>query len=181
MDKGTQGYIRRQKKKGIVRSLIGISLVLLIYQLGIHVAGTNKNYATVVAVLFILPTAQILAKHMVYVKYKSIQLALKDILEKAGGTYLVELVMICGKKQFFLKVVRLEVDKICCWVDTSHIRYTLKDIQEELEDLFLKKGQPIQVIISPNLESCIKEERAELALNNDHLEKIKNILLESSM
>lgn len=143
--KGEQGYIDTEKKKGLIRSIVGFILVILIYTIGYKLYGTNKNYATVLAVLLILPTAQILAKLIVDLRYKSVEPYIDDFLKKTKYKYLVELIVIRKKKKFFIEAALISPESIYFLIKEDMNIINIDVIKQELEILFKKKKINIKV------------------------------------
>lgn len=77
--KGQFGYLKAQKKREVLRTLLFFGLSLAVFIIGYLSTGTNKNLLTIVAVLGMLPASKSIVSTILYFKTKKFS---KDIYEK---------------------------------------------------------------------------------------------------
>ena len=58
MTKGCYGYLTRQKKKEIIKTVLFFALSLSVFAIGYATTGTKKNLLTIVAMLGFLPASK---------------------------------------------------------------------------------------------------------------------------
>ena len=56
--KGTYGYLLKQRKRVLIKTIIFFSISLLVFLAGYITTGSNQNYLTIVAVLGCLPASK---------------------------------------------------------------------------------------------------------------------------
>ena len=84
--KGTYGYISRQRKIEIAKTVFMLALSFALYNLGIYSTGSNKNLLTLVAVLGCLPMAKFFVNAIMFIKAKGCSKELHDSLKAKGLT-----------------------------------------------------------------------------------------------
>lgn len=82
--KGTYGYIARQKKIEILKTVLMLALSFGCYNLGIYSTGSNRNLLTLVAVLGCLPMAKFCVNAIMFIRAKGCSQELHDKLESKG-------------------------------------------------------------------------------------------------
>lgn len=106
VSKGMPGYINHIKKDSLIKAAVGTAMFLCVYITCLLVFGTNRNYGTIMAVLIILPTAQMYTRYFGYSRYNSVS---DDLAELLGGldnvSVIYESIVIRGKKNYFLDAV----------------------------------------------------------------------------
>lgn len=78
--KGTYGYIKRQTKIEIIKTVFMIALCAGTYYLGIYLTGSNQNLLTFVAILGCLPMAKFFVNAVLFIKAKGCSVSLHDEL-----------------------------------------------------------------------------------------------------
>ena len=85
-NKGKFGYIERQRKKEILKTLIMFGLSVAIYAAGYITTGTNKNLFTLVAILGCLPSSKSAVSMIMFIRAKGCSEKLyKKIEEHSNG------------------------------------------------------------------------------------------------
>lgn len=152
--KGTQGYIAYIKKDSLIKSSIGIGIFLIIYVTCLLVFGTTKNYGTISAVLVLLPTAQFLSRFFGYAHYKSIP----DYLAHEGQglsnmTLLYEMIVIRGKKNFFVDMVVISNDLMLLYTPSAkRLKQDSRQTRQELQTMLNHKGIKTNIHLFEELE-----------------------------
>ena len=82
--KGTFGYIAKQRKIEIVKTVIMLALSLGCYNLGVYSTGSNRNLLTLVAVLGCLPMAKFCVNAIMFIRAKGCSQELHDKMEARG-------------------------------------------------------------------------------------------------
>lgn len=84
IEKGMPGYIKAQKTKYLIWSILEFAVVAAIFLLGYFQTGTKKNLFSVVAVVGCLPAAKMLVEFIVMCPHKGIeQRKCQEIEEKS--------------------------------------------------------------------------------------------------
>ena len=84
--KGTFGYIARQRKIEIIKTVIMLALSFALYNIGVYSTGSNKNLLTLVAVLGCLPMAKFCVNAIMFMKAKGCSVELRDKMIARGLT-----------------------------------------------------------------------------------------------
>ena len=67
--KGTYGYLEKQKKRVLFRTILYFAISLAVYLIGYFSTGNNQNYLTIVAVLGCLPASKSAVSTVMYYRY----------------------------------------------------------------------------------------------------------------
>ena len=131
--KGDAGFIRRQKRNIIAKTVLEFGIVAALLVLGITQTGDRMNLLTIVAVLGCLPASKALVGTIMILPHHSIAKAkAAEIDEKAGLlTRVYDLVFTSEKKIMPVKCVVISNNTICGYatgkkVDTVEIAKHMK-------------------------------------------------------
>jgi len=99
--KGTYGYIARQRKIEIAKTVFMLALSFGLYNLGVYSTGSNRNLLTLVAVLGCLPMAKFCVNAIMFIRAKGCSQELHETLEaKALTPDFYDLYFTAFKKNF---------------------------------------------------------------------------------
>ena len=99
--KGQYGYIKKQRKIEIAKTLIILLLCFAIFRMGVYSTGTKQNLLTIVAVLGCLPMAKFAVNVIVFYKAKYCSEALyNELKEKKLEPLFYDLYFTTLKKNF---------------------------------------------------------------------------------
>lgn len=104
-EKGLFGYINKQRKIEILKTIFMFACAIIIYFVGYSATKTNKNLFTVLAVLSVLPAAKSAVIMIMFFRFSSISKDEYDLIEKNRGNIptLYELVFTTTEKSFYVK------------------------------------------------------------------------------
>lgn len=71
VDKGSYGYVDTYKKHQLKKVLMWVGFIVAIIIVGFIVFKTRKNYATILAVLLVLPAAKTLVAYIIMIPFKT--------------------------------------------------------------------------------------------------------------
>lgn len=116
--KGTYGYLEKQKKRVLIRTILFFAISLAVYLIGYFSTGSNQNYMTIVAVLGCLPASKSAVNTVMYYRYKGCSSQDHKKIEEHTGNLLnlYDMVFTSYEKNFEIHHVALK--------DTSLIGYT---------------------------------------------------------
>lgn len=166
--KGMQGYVNAQMKDSRKKAIIGVVIFMSIYFIGIITTGSNKNFSTVLAVLIILPTAQVLARYVAYAKYYSISETLVDACSQLENTtVLYEVIIVRENKSLFFEAVII-INK-CVFLlvkKKDKSPNDLKGTQQIIQTLMNHKGITTTVFVHDDLAELVDQLEGLNAINN---------------
>ncbi len=85
-EKGTYGYINRQRTREILKTILMFGISISLYIAGYIATKTNKNLLTLVAVLGCLPASKSAVSMIMFLKAKGCSAAMKETIgEKPEG------------------------------------------------------------------------------------------------
>lgn len=86
LQKGEYGYLKRQKKIEIIRTIIYFAISFSILALGIYSTKTKANLLTLVAILGMLPASKSAVSMVIYLKAPDYdETVYQELKEKLGG------------------------------------------------------------------------------------------------
>lgn len=87
MIKREKDYLKKQKKKHLIGTLIWLAVMFGIFGIGYFLNRTRNNIFTVIAALFVLPAAQDMTKLIAILKFKDPDIETSKKLEDIKGEY----------------------------------------------------------------------------------------------
>lgn len=118
--KGEAGYIRKQKRFLIFKTLIQFAIVAALLILGIFQTKTRLNLLTVVAILGCLPAAKTLVQLIVILPYKTISAEKTDDLERKASLLTRAYDMVVTDEKKFMPIESLVIlDNTVCAYSSS--------------------------------------------------------------
>lgn len=138
MKKGMAGYLNRQKKIEIIKTLVSFGLVLAIFLVGYLTTGSRKNLFTLVAILGCLPAARVLVGLITRFPYRSIPAAKAgEIRRKAEGiTLIFDLVFTTYEKIQPVDCIAIYNNTVCGYApsEKTDLDFTAKHLKKMLQD-----------------------------------------------
>lgn len=119
--KGTPGYLREQKKKEIIKTVIAFGLVAALLIIGYVTTGSRLNWFTLIAILGCLPAAKVLVGVISRFPYQSIDPVHAEEIERCTNHLTVAYDMIITSRD---KIMPLSCAVVA---DESVIGYTNND------------------------------------------------------
>ncbi|MCR5109214.1 MAG: hypothetical protein K6B28_13755 [Lachnospiraceae bacterium] len=115
--KGEKGYIAKNRKRSVIRTLIMFALAVGIYLLGLLTMGTNKNVWTIIAVLSMLPASKSAVNMIMFLRVKKPQEELyRETEEAAGELYvLYDLVFTTYERTYQSDAMVLAAGNMICY------------------------------------------------------------------
>ncbi len=165
--KGDYGYIVRQRKVEIIKTIIMLILPISLYLIGYITLKTNQNLLTFVAVLGCLPMANCAVQMVLFIKAKGCS---PDLYKKLVGAGVVctyyDLYFTSYKKNF--QVSALILRKGCLILLTEDPKMILPDGEKHLQDI-LKNcgGENIKVKFYNDADKFIERARELNDLKED--------------
>ncbi|MBR5897405.1 MAG: hypothetical protein IKZ39_07290 [Lachnospiraceae bacterium] len=180
--KGTYGYIARQRKIEIIKTVIMLALSFALYNIGIYSTGSNKNLLTLVAVLGCLPMAKFCVNAIMFIKAKGCSAELHNKLEGKGLTPdFYDLYFTAFKKNYQASaliykrknlIVMSEDPKIDTTEGEEHLKTVLKnagasDATVKIftdSDKFMERLSELQALEDDNKSDFIKDNILSVSL-----------------
>ena len=189
IEKGHPGYIKSQKTKYLIWSILEFGIVIAIFVLGYVQTKTRLNLFTVIAVVGCLPAAKMLVEFITMAPHKSIEPEkYQEIHEKANLlTQVYDMVITSSEKVMPVDAIVIS-DHIVCGYTSSpktdetalakHIKNILKNYRYDKMTVkifhdyvaFLSRAEGMNNIAAVDKPNSRKKER-----------EIKNIILSISM
>jgi len=186
MNQGTQGYINYSKNKSLKWSLIGVVSFMTVYLSGIMIMGSQKSYFTIVAVLLILPTAQMASQYFAYSAYKSVSASLVSSLSQKPYKAFFELLIIRAKSTYFLDAVLIsDAYVLILCLPCKRYKQEHSVIRQAIQQMLKDKGIQATVLTYDKTSDLLDEINTLKAvpheLNSKHIESIERALLQNGM
>lgn len=137
--KGQYGYIKRQQRVGIIRTVLMFGLSLAILCLGIWSAGSRKNLLTVVAVLGCLPASKSMVNMVMFLRAKGCSEKVKEQAGRygAGLTQLYDMVFTSYEKNYQVSHMVVKGHLVCGYTEDG--KCDIRACEKHL-DALLKQG-----------------------------------------
>ena len=168
MNRGDKGYIRFQRKKTVIITVLMYALSIGIYFLGYFTLHTNKSLWTVIAVLSLLPASKSAVRMIMFLRARPTDPSLYDEVEKQCPrlSVLYDLIFTTYEKIYVVQALAYGSGNICILSPDSkkgdpkaageleeYIRGSLKDGRPSLsvkvysdKDAFLKRAAGINAL-----------------------------------
>lgn len=136
--KGNAGYIRKQKRFLIFKTILQFGVVAALFVLGLVQTKTRLNLLTVVAVLGCLPAAKTLVQLIVIIPYKSIsQEKHADLEQKAPGLTKSYDMVVTDSKHFMPIESLVILDNTVCGY-TSHSKIDVNVANKHIKEILVQ-------------------------------------------
>ncbi len=163
--KGSIGYLTALKKKNGIRTGIAFAIVLAIFVIGILITGTKNNYATVLAVVGVLPAARVAVSFFVLLPHKSCDKEFAERMQETAGdmTTVFDCIVSNEKKPIGTQAVVITDHVICAYTKEQ----ANKDLFEQSVTEFLKADKLHVIVTLYTEEAAFLERVKNLAVNFD--------------
>ncbi|MBE5964770.1 MAG: hypothetical protein E7252_07520 [Lachnospira sp.] len=174
--KGNIGYIRYKKTSQLLKSLLGIAIIVALVFIGIKLHGNRNNVITVIAAVTAIPTGKALVGFFMFIKYKSLDKSRADELSKLAGSLLpiYELVLSTKEKAFHADVAFINLENIIICSD-SDIKDTTK-LEKEIEKFLKVEDIKINVKIFTD-EKLFEKRIASISSKDTYTDKDKEQMI----
>ncbi len=189
IEKGTPGYIKRQKTRLLIQTAISFGIVIAILVFGYLQTGTKLNLFTVVAILGCLPASRILVEWIAIAPHSTVDAEKADeISRKAPNlTAAYDLVITSREKIMPVDAVVISGHTVCGYTKAkkadpektaAHIRQILAE--NEITKITVKIFSDYTAFLAraEGMNSIAEVERAD---SRQKEEKIRRIILNISM
>lgn len=182
--KGQYGYIKRQRRKVIIRTFLMFALSLTLFLTGIWSTGSKKNWLTVVAILGCLPASRSAVNMIMFIRAKGCSEQAHEVISghSAGLEELYDLVFTSYEKNYQISHMIIKDNVVCGY--TEEVSCDVKACEKHL-DTFLKQGGCKGVTVKvfkdiekycEGLENLRNRQTAEKQKEEDIPEESENIL-----
>jgi len=136
--KGDAGYIRKQKRFLIFKTILQFGVVAALFVLGLMQTKTRLNLLTVVAILGCLPAAKTLVQLIVIIPYKSISQERHADLEKKAPILTKSYDMVVTDSKHFMPIESLVIlDNTVCGY-TSHPKVDVNVANKHIKEILVQ-------------------------------------------
>lgn len=136
--KGEAGYIRKQKRFLIFKTIIQFGVVAALFVLGLVQTKTRLNLLTIVAILGCLPAAKTLVQLIVIIPFKSISEEKYMDLEQKAPTLTRSYDMVVTDSNHFMPIESLVIlDNTVCGY-TSHPKTDVNVANKHIKEILLQ-------------------------------------------
>jgi len=171
------GYIKRQKKLHLIITIIGLSIIAIIFIAGMIIYGSKNNNLTILASLCALPFAKTASDLIMFLPHKSASKEIFDSVEQRNKYYITNYDCIFTSKEHAMpiKAVINTDNAIFAYTDSvkvepEHFELTLKTFQKKAgnnitvtlykdKNKFLKK---IEYLNSAKYNELTKESKEDM-------------------
>lgn len=153
--KGSYGYIERNKKVSLIKSIGGLSIILVIFILGLIITKTRLNWFTFVSVLCALPVGKMIVAFIVAWPHKSIsRKEYEKIKEKEEGIQIIyDLVITSYEKVMQIDSVAIIGSTLCAYsTDKKLVEQTATDY---IKNMLTNNGCHASIKIYKDLDSYL--------------------------
>lgn len=150
--KGNYGYVKAERKKRLLITLLLFAIPLLIFFSGLIYNGTRNNILTVVAILGCLPACKsTVGAIMIWLVKPMKELDYRAIAAQAGNlTMAYELLFTTYEKNTFVDALAICGNQLVGY--SSRLEKGSQDIEKHLTNMMRNDGFALQVKIIPKLE-----------------------------
>lgn len=181
--KGQYGYIERERRKTIIRTVLMFGIALALFAIGIWSTGDKKNMLTVVAVLGCLPASKSAVNMIMFLRASGCSQEVKEQVENRceSLTQLFDMFFTSYEKNFRISHMVIKGSVVCGYTEDN--KCDCSACEKHLE-LLLKQGgcKGITVKIYDNLEKYCEglenlEKQETEAANEDIIVNLMSIAL----
>lgn len=150
--KGNYGYVKAERKKRLLITLLLFAIPLLIFFSGVIYNGTRNNILTVVAILGCLPACKsTVGAIMIWLVKPMKESDYRAIAAQAGNlTMAYELLFTTYEKNTFVDALAICGNQLVGY--SSRLEKGSQDIEKHLTNMMRNDGFALQVKIIPKLE-----------------------------
>lgn len=150
--KGNYGYVKAERKKRLLITLLLFAIPLLIFFSGLIYNGTRNNILTVVAILGCLPACKsTVGAIMIWLVKPMKESDYRAIAAQAGNlTMAYELLFTTYEKNTFVDALAICGNQLVGY--SSRLEKGSQDIEKHLTNMMRNDGFALQVKIIPKLE-----------------------------
>ena len=154
--KGDYGYIRSQKKKRTLYTILAFIAPLSVFFTGLFLKETRNNIFTVVAVVACLPACKLaVSMIMMYIQKSMSEEDYKEIeAHRHGLTLGYELVISAYEKQTYLDSLVVCGNNVVAY--TSHEKSDIPFVEKHIEDILRQNGYYVKVKVCRRLADYTK-------------------------
>lgn len=154
--KGSYGYVKAERKRRLLFTLLLFAVPLLIFFSGLIYNGTRNNILTVVAILGCLPACKATVGAVMIWMVKPMKSAdYKAISARAGGlTVIYELLFTTYEKNTFVDAAAVCGNQLVCY--SSRLEGAGQDIEKHLANVLRNSGFALQVRVLSRLEPFLE-------------------------
>ncbi len=123
MSKGCYGYLARQKKKEILKTILFFALSLSLFAIGYLTTGTKKNLLTIVAMLGFLPASKSMVSMIMYLKAGGCSESCYQRLQEmqlSGMHILYDLYLTSYRSNFQISAMAVRNQTICGYTEDAN-------------------------------------------------------------
>ena len=138
--KGEFGYIKYQRKIGIIRTVIFILIAVLLFLTGLTVFGSQKNFLSILAALICLPAGWSAVNMIMFLKaLPCSDIAHETVVQHAGGLLIHYDHIITSYERNFNVAASTVLDKnICCYIEDK--KADPDDIEKHIKKMMAQGG-----------------------------------------
>ena len=183
VQKGSFGYLEKQRKRGLIRTILFFAISLAVYLLGYLTTGSNQNYLTIAAVLGCLPASRSAVNTIMYYRYHGILASdrkkLKDYADNDHCLY--DMVFTSYKENFEIHHITVKEDVITGY--TANKKCDPQACEKHIRSIFAQNGKKVTVKIFTdiskysNRQEQLLEEEVLTADEQESLALLKAISL----
>jgi len=141
-EKGTFGYINKQRINEILRTVFMFACAIGLYVIGFVTLKTNKNIWTILAVLSVLPAAKSAVSMIMFFRFSSIENSLYESIEVSRGAIsaLYELVFTTTEKSYFVKCCACCDNTVILLLENKNKGVNSKELKDHIVSAALREG-----------------------------------------
>lgn len=119
MTKGCYGYLHRQKKKEIIRTILYFGLSAAIFAMGYLTTKTRANLLTIVAVLGCLPASKSMVSMIMYLRAGTCSKSCYQAVQKVAGDIpvLYDLYLTSYRNNFQISAAAVRSQNVCGYTE----------------------------------------------------------------
>lgn len=117
--KGKYGYLTRQRKREIIKTLAYFGISFAIFLMGILSTGSKNNLLTIIAVLGCLPASKSAVSMIMYIRAKGCSAACYDAVKEHedAGIVMYDLYLTSEKRNYQLSSAVVKNNVVCCYTE----------------------------------------------------------------
>lgn len=150
------GYINHKRKYQLIKTLIWLTIIVILFITGIIINGTKNNIFTVLASISALPFAKTAANFIMFLPYQPATKDLYNKVEQHNKNYITNYDCIFTSKEHVMPVQAIitTYNTICAYSASNKVN--IYDFENSLKDFMNNANHSVKVNIYKDEKQFIK-------------------------
>jgi len=151
------GYIKHQKQKQLLITILGLSIIAAIFIAGMIIYGSKNNNMTILASLCALPFAKTASNLIMFLPHKSTTKELYDSVEQRNKYYITNYDCIFTSKEHAMPIQAIITTEHAIFAYTDSPKVEVMHFEETLKVFIKKAGYIVTVSLFKDKNKFLKK------------------------